>query len=247
MRSFLLSIICFSFYCGMLNAQVNCISNLKFSVDSFDVVVIEVNDENLKKFSIIENTGLDVHPVFNKKNNADSSLFLINASVSDASCKPIGYLNFNGNVVNAPNLADGKGNFFLKPNGALLLSKSDAVIVESSFIGTVNDIFWGVQSGPLLMNNGMINPNFTQSSTNLKVRCGVGIFVDNNGKKNLVFVKSINPVTFYAFTMLFQYRFNCSVALCLESAGCAMNLPYLKDHNQEVKKTAICRYIGFKY
>lgn len=226
--------------------QVNCISNLKFSVDSFDIIVISVTPDNLKQFNIIENNKKLPHQSFVKEFNKDSSLFLINASICDSSCRPLGYLKVDNKEMFPVNLNDGKGNFYLKPNGALLLTKDDALIVESSFISTFNEVVLGVQSGPLLLNNGIINPSFSSNSQNKKVRCGVGLFVNSKGEKKLVFIKSINPVSFYAFTMVFQKRFNCDAALCLESSGCVMNLPYLKDSNFDINKSVICRYISLK-
>lgn len=225
--------------------QINCISNLKFSVDSFDIIIINVTPENIKRFDIIENDKKLTHQSFVKEFNKDSSLFLMNASICDSSCRPLGYMKVDGQEMYPVNLGDGKGNFYLKPNGALLLTKDDALIVESSFISTFDNVVLGVQSGPLLLNNGIVNPSFTGNSQNRKIRCGVGLFANNKGEKKLVFIKSINPVSFYAFTMVFQKRFSCDAALCLESSGCVMNLPYLKDSNFDIRNSVICRYIKY--
>lgn len=245
MKKVFLFIFCFILLHNV-RGQVNCISNLKFAADSFDVFIVAVTPENLKQFSILENTTKLPHQSFVEKFDTDSSLFLINASICDSSCNPLGYLKNNGVEAYPINLNDGKGNFYLKPNGALLLTKDDALIVESSFVSTINNVTLGVQSGPLLLNNGIVNPSFTSTSQNKKTRCGVGVFIDSKGEKKLVFIKSINPVSFYSFTMVFQKHFGCDVALCLESSGCAMNLPYLKDTNFDVKNSVVCRYILFK-
>ena len=56
---------------------------------------------------------------------------------------------------------------------------------------------WATQSGPMLLINGAINPEFQENSANLKIRSGVGIIDD----RNVVFVISNEPINFYDFAL----------------------------------------------
>jgi clan AA aspartic protease (TIGR02281 family) len=122
------------------------------------------------------------------------------------------------------NLGDGKGNFYLKPNGALLVTDKDVVITESSQISRYSNILQGVQSGPMLLIDGNYNPQLSPGSSSRNIRCGVGIYNDN-GKNVMVFCLSNDRVTLYNFAQLFKEHFHCTNALCMESAGCVIYHP----------------------
>ncbi len=226
-----------------LFAQINSYSDLVHNGNSYDAFIIKIDKESLKRFDIVENKSKLTHSSFMNMINKDSSIFAINAGISDSACKPLGYYVKNSIQIKPVNQIDGKGNFYLKPNGALLLMDSDAVICESSKIANFKNVKYGIQSGPLLLNNGSINPQFNSSSTNKNIRCGVGTFTKNN-ESYIVFCISNLPVTFYDFTLLFDQKFKCNNALCLESSGCVMNLPYIPKASKN-DLLMICNYLNF--
>ncbi|WP_210466835.1 phosphodiester glycosidase family protein [Rufibacter roseolus] len=224
--------------------QVESLSNISFNGNTFNAFVVKVEPETLKKFDVLINdTGVS-HQDF-ISGLSDTTCFLINASISDPNCKPLGLFVKNGLTLQGPNFKDGVGNFYLKPNGALLITASDAIICESSQISTVPNVELGIQSGPMLLVNGVVNPQFNPNSTNKQVRCGTGIFTNTKNEKFIVFAISNEPVSFYDFTLFFSQKFKCNVALCLESAGCAMFFPNQESPNRDFNNM-ICNYLYFK-
>jgi uncharacterized protein YigE (DUF2233 family) len=229
-----------------LVGQVETYSAYPFLANTYSAFVIKISPETMRKFDIYQNDSMYRHQTFLKNlKTHDSTFFLINACISDTNCRPIGYFVKNTQIIQPANLKDGSGNFYLKPNGALLLSSDDAVICESGQINKYHGVILGIQSGPMLLINGSINRQFNQNSSNKKLRCGVGQFSNSKREKFLVFCISDNEVTFYDFASLFKVKFNCDNALCLESMGCTMYFP-----NQGIAKNLfdeiICTYLFYK-
>ena len=227
-----------------LYAQLYTYSGFNYNGIEYDVFQIKIDTSILKKFEIVENKIHLPHKDFITSLNADSSVFVINASIVDKQCQPLGFYTTNSIEIKPPNLDDGQGNFYLKPNGAFVVTGTDAIICESSQIEKVKDIRLGIQSGPMMLTDGEVNNKFNITSQNNAVRCGVGISEINN-EKILFFCLSKSPVNFYNFTMLFKEKFNCSNALCLESGACVINLPYLTCQSAK-NTTTICNYIYYK-
>ena len=230
----------------LLKAQVETYSNYPFNGNNYNVFVVKMDGEALNKFDILQNDSIIPHQEFlSKLLNSDPSFFLINACISDTICRPIGYYSKNSKQIQASNMKDGNGNFYLKPNGALLFTTDDVILCESSLIGNYQNVRLGIQSGPMLLNNGVVNTQFKQNSANKKIRCGVGLFANGKGEKFLVFCISNDPVSFYDFAVFFNKKFKCSNALCLESVGCSMFFPNQANPNEKFNGT-ICNYIYFK-
>ncbi len=213
-----------------------------FNGVSYDVFVVKIDSISLKSFYIYENHNKSSHQDVMANINKDSSVFAINAGISDSLCNSVGYFVNEAVQIKPVNLANGNGNFYLKPNGAFLISEKDAVICESSQINNFKNTKTGIQSGPMLLLNGTVNPQFNAASTNKNIRCGVGIFTNKNQENFVVFCISNDPVSFYNFSVLFQQKYKCSNALCLESAGSVMSLPYLSKATKN-DKLVVCRYI----
>ena len=224
--------------------QIETNNDMYYNGDSYRICKIPVTNETVAKFQILENKTFLSHQAFLSSMVKDSFYLIINASVSDSFCNPIGYYAKNYQVVKPIDLGDGKGNFYLKPNGALLFTATDAIICESSKISNYQNVRLGVQSGPLLIANGVINKQFNASSQNKNIRCGVGIFTNQKNEKFLVFCVSNNPVTFYNFAQFFHAKLKCNNALCLESGNCVIGLPYL-PYTGEYNSNGICNYLYF--
>ncbi len=74
------------------------------------------------------------------------------------------------------NLNSGTGNFYLKPNGVFLIDSRGAAIIESSTYRTLPATpRLATQSGPLLLNNGQVNPQFSTNSNSRRIRSGIGV------------------------------------------------------------------------
>lgn len=207
--------------------------------------IIKIDSNEIKKIGILENAALLPHKQVLDSINKDD-FFVTTASIVDNNCMPLGYYVNKGKVIKKTNLNKGMGNFFLKPNGALIISKNDIQIVEASKIKNLNsrNIIYGIQSGPMLILNDSINKTFSKQSKNKYIRSGVGVFVNKKSERFLVFCISENPISFYDFSLFFKLVHNCKNALCLESSRSVMAIPFLPN-NSDQSTEVVCRYIYY--
>ena len=141
-------------------------------------------------------------------------VFAMNAGMYHASYAPVGLFIQNTEQLTALNLADGWGNFFLKPNGIFLLKKSGPQVIESSeYPALARDVLLATQSGPLLLRNGVVHPAFKPESSSRLKRNGVGVI----GSK-AIFVISEQPVNFYEMATFFRDTLHCQDALYLDGS-----------------------------
>ncbi len=140
--------------------------------------------------------------------------FAVNAGMFHADYRPVGLLVQDGKQVAPLNLADGEGNFFLKPNGVFLVSEQGPqVLAASEYPAPGASARLATQSGPLLLHHGAIHPGFNPASASRYIRNGVGVV----GSK-AIFVVSNHPVTFYEFAVFFRDNLHCQDALYLDGA-----------------------------
>ncbi len=209
-------------------AQVKCDAKFQYDNVSYTVCIMPIGPVSISGISLVQNKAGLSHSDFIGEyiTNNDSVMFATNACIGDGNGAPLGLFINGGQEISGINLSDGGGNFFLKPNGALLVTDSNVVIVESSKAKITSSIKVGMQSGPMLVIDDQIHSGFDVNSKNKNIRSGVGIYSEK-GKQYLAFCKSNEPVSFYQFASLFKNKFKCINALCLESAGSAMYSPSL--------------------
>jgi uncharacterized protein YigE (DUF2233 family) len=141
-----------------------------------------------------------------------------NAGMYHADFRPVGLLVQDGKQVAPLNLADGKGNFFLKPNGVFMLGKNGPQVLEAgAYAAQAKELRLATQSGPMLVIHGQIHPAFNPESVSRFVRNGVGVV---DGKA--VFVISNYPVTFYELAAYFRDTLHCRNALYFDGAVSSM-------------------------
>jgi uncharacterized protein YigE (DUF2233 family) len=139
----------------------------------------------------------------------------MNAGMYQPDFSPVGLLVIGGREVSPLNLADGAGNFFLKPNGVFLLGPSGVRIVPSERYPQLTErVTLATQSGPLLLIGGKVHPKLEPYSKSRVIRNGVGV----QGRNQAVFVISEQPLSLYEFAMLFRDRLQCTDALYLDGA-----------------------------
>jgi uncharacterized protein YigE (DUF2233 family) len=125
----------------------------------------------------------------------------------------------NGREEAPLNLADGAGNFFLKPNGVFLVSDTGPRVVESSeYPALAQGVRLATQSGPLLLRRGVVHPAFIPHSDSRKIRNGVGVI-----GHTAIFVISETPVNFYEFALYFRDVLHCRDALYLDGTVSALH------------------------
>ena len=162
--------------------------------------------------------------------------FAMNAGMYNESYAPIGYTIIEGKELRALNLKEGGGNFHLLPNGVLWWDKSGKVqITESNALnkqiknGEVQP-WYATQSGPMLVINDKIHPEFNPDSTSIKPRNGAAICNDGS----IQFVNSEEPVSFYQFAALFKNNLNCPNALFLDGGiASALYAPTISKHDKK--------------
>ena len=148
-------------------------------------------------------------------------VFAMNGGMYKTDQSPLGLFIDSGKTVNPLNTASASGNFYLKPNGVFYISKDrTATVVSTQKFKSGNNILYATQSGPMLIVDGKIHPEFKSGSTNLNIRNGVGVLP--NGE--VLFVKSKRPINFYDFANFFK-KAGCKNALYLDGFVSRTYLP----------------------
>ena len=150
-------------------------------------------------------------------------LFATNSGIYMPGPKPLGlHVEGGKTLVRLNNAGKGGGNFALLPNGVFWLRGKKAGVTETQAyrkLGLAPD--YATQSGPLLVANGKLHPDFNKSGTSFKVRSGVGVC--EGGKVR--FAISAGPVNFYSFATFFRDTLGCPDALYLDGSISAYATP----------------------
>lgn len=150
--------------------------------------------------------------------------FGMNAGMYHADGGPVGLLVIDGRELAPLNLADGRGNFFLKPNGVFLVGADGARVVDAADYAAMprDGVRFATQSGPLLLKHGQMHPAFRASSASRYVRNGVCA-----AGAQATFVISERPVTFHEFASFLRDELHCQDALYLDGAVSSLWSPGL--------------------
>lgn len=137
---------------------------------------------------------------------------ITNAGIFEPDHRPTGLLVAGGREVGKLNVSQGHGNFFLQPNGVLVLAPAPAIVETSAFAASPPAASQATQSGPLLVSAGKIHPKLSRSSSNKALRSGAG--VDSGGRLYLAI--SREETTFWSLATLFRDALGCPDALYLD-------------------------------
>ncbi len=199
----------------------------------YDAFVVDPGDASLQ-FLFLDERGrrlgsLDRIRTFLAGQNREL-VFATNGGMFNPRHEPNGLFVSDGTTVQPLNLASGKGNFYLKPNGVLLIGGGQAQIMPSEdYLRYTGPVRYATQSGPLLLHQGQIHSGFDPKSRHRFVRNGVGLLKSNQ----LVFLISRQPVNFYQFAEVFRDYYGCEEALFLDGGISKMYLPALERHDLE--------------
>lgn len=136
----------------------------------------------------------------------------MNGGIYDKAYAPLGLYIENGQKKVAVNRASGGGNFFIKPGGVFYLRNQHAGIVSLDKLKSTKGMDYAVQSGPMLIENGVINWRLKPSASSRKLRNGVGLTAE--GK--VVFMLSERETNFYDFACYAKSRLNVRQMLYLD-------------------------------
>lgn len=224
--------------------------NQQFRGITYDVFMVRITEDNLSRFSVFRNQNQTYHSQLNEFDNfSNSSVFAVNLSIVDEDCDPLGWYVENGAENQQINLSSGTGNFYIEPNGILFFTKDEAFIGPSRQLSqwnqSLNPIAFGIQSGPLLLSQGKISKSLNPNSKSQFIRSGVAL-LDKQGSRYLLFCTTSTAINFYDFASIFLDKYSAQDALCLESAGCLMKLPYIDDNPTSLNDGVVCNYLTFE-
>jgi uncharacterized protein YigE (DUF2233 family) len=142
-------------------------------------------------------------------------VFATNAGMFREDYSPVGLYVEGGKQLRKLNRARGSGNFCWKPNGVFVLTRAGARVVETSrYPGLGAGARYATQSGPMLVIDGKLHPNFGQGSQSRLIRNGVGVV----SPRRVVFAIAEDPVNFYEFATFFRDGLQCRNALYLDGS-----------------------------
>lgn len=104
---------------------------------------------------------------------------VMNGGIFEPGGVPSGLLIQDGQQLRPVNKDEGKGNFFLKPNGIFLVGPKGAMVISTEEYPLEKvEVQQAVQSGPLLLRRGKVHPAFNADSSSRLHRNGVGVTID---------------------------------------------------------------------
>jgi uncharacterized protein YigE (DUF2233 family) len=153
--------------------------------------------------------------------NKKKLVFAMNGGMYKTDNSPLGLYIEKQKVLSRLNKANASGNFYLKPNGVFYIRTDNTpVICNTTSFNNDGKIKYATQSGPMLVIDGKIHPEFKKGSANVNIRNGVGILPGNK----VVFAMSKGLVNFYDFADYFK-RLGCQNALYLDGFVSRTYLP----------------------
>lgn len=137
--------------------------------------------------------------------------FAMNAGMFDEQGFPIGLYVESGRELKRLNRAKGgSGNFQMQPNGVFYGDASGwHVVTTTAYAATRPVARFATQSGPMLVIDGKLNPQFDANGPSRYVRNGVGVTANGTAW----FAISTTPVSLGRFARLFRDRLKTPNAL----------------------------------
>lgn len=150
--------------------------------------------------------------------------FATNAGMYHPDRSPAGLYIEDGRQVSPLVTRDGPGNFGLLPNGVFCITDRFAVIESRRFADQPPACRFATQSGPMLVIDGALHPQFLATSDSVNIRNGVGVSADG---ARAVFAISNTPVNFHTFARLFRDALSLPNALFLDGSISRLYAPQL--------------------
>ena len=216
-----IAVVCLALFCGWTSVA-DALESRRAHLNEVDYRVVDL-DLSRDKLDVHWH-GADLQPFASIEGvrqwgaaQGRQLLFATNAGIYDRQFQPLGLYIEDGATLRPLNTSRGApraGNFAIQPNGVFYVdAKGRAGIVTTAhWREHAVDARLATQSGPMLVIDGAINPNFDAESDSLKWRSGVCA----KTAQRVIFVVSEAPVTFHAFARLFQREIGCRDALYLD-------------------------------
>jgi uncharacterized protein YigE (DUF2233 family) len=181
-------------------------------VDPILAYTVDVKSQNVQFYWKDENgeifrTFQNLEKYVEKKN--EILTFAMNGGMFQKDYSPVGLFIQNRKKLAPLVTSNGKGNFYLKPNGVFYVTTDNIPVVCKTTDFVDNDkIKYATQSGPMLVIDGKIHSAFKEGSKNVNIRNGVGVLPN----KQVVFAMSKKEINFYDFAKYFK-SLGCKNAL----------------------------------
>lgn len=161
------------------------------------------------------------------KTQGKTPLMLMNAGIFGTDGKPAGLWIENGKTLHPLNTKKGKGNFHIQPNGIFWILGGKAYVEPAQvWLRGIKKADYAVQSGPMLLINGRINPHFVKNLRSPYKRNAVCV-TQSGGLKFIItadYDSSGEWPSFYRLAEALQH-FGCYNALYLDGAISAYYAP----------------------
>lgn len=155
--------------------------------------------------------------------------FAMNAGMFNDAGAPIGLYVEDGVQGQRIALADGPGNFHMKPNGVFWQDSEGALHLDTSenYAQLAPHPRWASQSGPMLVIDGALHPRFAADGASHFIRNGVGV----RDAHTAFFVISTDAVSFGRFARLFRDNLHTPNALFFDGSVSSLWAPNLNRHD----------------
>ena len=212
------------------------VQTLRQADQSYTVITVDLKRDALQLF-LHDNQGRlyqSFSAITQNLSKSQQLVFAMNAGMFHANYLPVGLYVEQAQTLYPLyplNTAQGKGNFFMQPNGVFLRdSQGFKILSTADFLHQPpQSIQLATQSGPMLVDQSRINAQFKPDSTSRYIRNAVGI----RSAQQAVFVISEQPVSFYELAYFFRQRLQINQALYLDGAISSLYLPVLKRHDRQ--------------
>ena len=223
----ILGMLFFLFYMNQKNSISKNIKTGERIIDSdFIIYKPDLEKSNIKMYwkSDDGNAYKDIKN-FISKSSEKKLLFVTNGGIYTENYTPEGLYIENYKLISELNLRNESGNFYMKPNGVFYIEDGKPKISDSEEFQHNKNISYAVQSGPLLIKDGEINKEFSDTSKSFKIRSAVGL--DNHNK--VFFYMSRKEMSFYEFSKYAKDNLKCRELLFLD--GTISKMYFSEDNN----------------
>lgn len=219
------------------------VDEMDYNSIPFRVCTMNPDTANLKMQSYMESGLLKIKELGDSlAQEKKQLLFATNGGIFSEGYIPGGFFANKDTLLRELNEREGGGNFHLLPNGVFYLRNNKEVgVLETKAFKSLDlkDIHLGVQSGPMLVIDDEIHPEFRDGSKNVHIRNGVG--VDDEG--NIIFVISEKRTNLYTFASLFKDKLKCKNALYLDGYISEMYVKGLSKEHEINRRFATIFYL----
>ncbi|MEO1788514.1 MAG: phosphodiester glycosidase family protein [Pseudomonadota bacterium] len=217
-------------FCAGLSAANAC-ETIRFEETPFTVCAVDPATEDLRLWHSAADGS--VLGTFDRVKDvlADEGLTLgvaMNGGMYHDDRRPVGHYVEAGVEAMRLVTSEGPGNFGLLPNGVFCIAGDAAHVIETTaFAAAAPACDFATQSGPMLVIDGALHPQFQPDSTSRFIRNGVGV----QGDGTVVMAISDSAVTFHQFGRLFRDHLQTPNALYIDGNVSRLYAPALGRHD----------------